>query len=178
MKVRLVSTVEDADSIIVSARDSAERALARLRAFPEDASQALHALWSMKVAPIGCDPLDAEQPLNLIEQLNQTFTYIASARAAKILLSLHPDATPFTLNLGTAGGSDIVSESGAGVAAEVFAAVTTKSNGKLAKDMEKVRKSSKFHKYVFFMCPGYETGRQQQLEKHFGVQIWAVGEKM
>ena len=49
---------------------------------------ALHALWALKVQKTGCNPLDAESPLNLIEQLNQTFTYLASAKEA--LIYSHP----------------------------------------------------------------------------------------
>lgn len=82
----------------------------------------------MKFSPVGCDPLDADTPLNLIEQINQTFTYLASAKAVKLLLQLHPELAPFTVNLGTSPGSDIESRTGAALAAEVFAAVNTSNN--------------------------------------------------
>jgi hypothetical protein len=174
MKVRLIASTADADLIIDAASSSADKALAQLRSLPSEA-EGLKALWSMKVQRTGCDPLNSEVPLNLIEQLNQTFTYIASARAAKLLLSLHPESAPFTLSLGTASGHDIQSDRGEGVAAEVFAAVSTASNRKLVKDTERIRRSSARFKYVFFMCPGYVEGRQRQLEKHPDVEIWSVG---
>ena len=129
----------------------------------------------MKIASVGCDPLDANSPLNLIEQLNQTFTYIASVRAAKILFAHHPEAAPFTLNLGNVAGFDIESKRNGGVAAEVFAAVNPSNNQKLAKDLKKMGTSSAQHRYVFFMCPGYLEGHQKKLEKVPGVKVWSVG---
>lgn len=38
-------------------------------------------------------------------------------------------------------------------------------------------KTSAKLKYVFFMCPGYEEGRQHKLEEE-GVQVWSVGEAL
>lgn len=61
-------------------------------------------LMDMKFGEVGCDPLKKERSLNIIEQLNQTFTYLASLLAVESLLDKHPKAMPFTLNLGTAGG--------------------------------------------------------------------------
>lgn len=174
MKVRMIAHAADADAIISLAASSADSALAQLRSLPSEI-EGLNALWSMKVQRIGFDPLNSEVPLNLIEQLNQTFTYIASARAAKLLLTLHPESAPFRLNLGTAAGYDIQSDGSEVVAAEVFSAVSTASNRKLVKDTERIRRSTARFKYVFFMCPGYTAGRQPQLEKHPDVEIWSVG---
>lgn len=128
----------------------------------------------MKVAAVGCNPLDAESPLNLIEQINQTFTYLASARAVRILLAERPADAPYKLNLGTTPGSDIESTNGR-VAAEVFAAVNTSNNRKLAKDIAKVRATAADAKYVFFMCPGISQGRQGELETTSEIKIWSVG---
>ena len=128
----------------------------------------------MKFSPVGCDPLNSESPLNLIEQINQTFTYLASAKAVMRLLELHPALAPFTVNLGTSPGSDIESACGS-LAAEVFAAVNTSNNRKLARDRAKVSQTNAQFKYVFFMCPGYEPGRQPQSEREAGVEVWSVG---
>ncbi len=127
----------------------------------------------MKFTNIGCDPLDAERPLNLIEQINQTFTYLASAKAVEHLVRLHPTLAPFTLRLGTSPGSDIESRCGS-VAAEVFAAVNVSNNRKLMKDRAKVSRVSAQFRYVFFMCPGYGAGRQTKLEREPGVEVWSV----
>ena len=173
MKVRAIRTIAEVDDLVTSVTRSAERALSQLARSAAE-NRGLQALWSMKFSPVGCDPLDADSPLNLIEQVNQTFTYLASAKAVKLLLELHPELAPFTVNLGTSPGSDIESESGT-LAAEVFAAVNTSNNKKLAKDRNKVSQTGAQLKYVFFMCPGYEAGRQRKLEREVGVEIWAVG---
>lgn len=173
MKVRVVATPDQANAIREPVAAAATKALANLRR-ATSGTDALRVLWQMKVTKAGCDPLDADSPLNLIEQLNQTFTYIASARAVKILLKEHPTEAPFTLNLGTNSGSDIESRNGR-LAAEVFAAVNTSNNRKLAKDMKKVAANPAPLKYVFFMCHGYAEGRQPQLEKTSGVKVWSVG---
>lgn len=112
--------------------------------------------------------------MNLIEQLNQTFTCIASARAAKVLLAMHPELAPFQLNLGTSPGPDIESRSGEGISAEVFAAVTPGNNRKLNRDIQKVQDSDAAWKCVFFMCPGYAEGSQPLLSRN-GVTVWSLG---
>lgn len=174
MKRRLISTEQEATDLEQAVVRSAGKALQQIAAL-HGSSEALYALWAMKFRPLGRDPLDSEAPLNIIEQINQTFTYIASARAAKTLLKLHPEFAPLALNLGNVGGTDIESAHGNGVACEVFAAVNTSNNRKLAKDIAKVSKSDAHNKYVFFMCPGISAGRQATLERIDGVQVWSVG---
>lgn len=173
MKIKVIATPEEADALESSVTASAARVLQNIQD-AANGSDAIKVLWQMKVAAFGCNPLDAESPLNLIEQLNQTFTYIASARAVKELLAEHPADAPFKLNLGTTAGSDIESHNGR-VAAEVFAAVNTSNNRKLAKDIEKVRATEASIKYVFFMCPGIARGRQPRLEKDAEVRVWSIG---
>ncbi len=174
MKQRSIGSIEEANALEQAVVRSADKALLQLFEL-RTPQNALKTLWEMKFRPVGCDPLDSDSPLNLIEQLNQSFTYIASARATKILLGLHPEFAPFTLNLGTAGGSDIESTQSGVLACEVFAAVNTSNNQKLNKDLAKVAATSAEHKYVFFMCPGIETGRQLKLERVPGVKVWSVG---
>lgn len=132
-------------------------------------------LINMKFGEIGCDPLKKERSLNIIEQLNQTFTYLASLLAVESLLDKHPKAIPFTLNLGTAGGADIQSTGDGGIVAEVFSATNPRNNKKLTKDVQKVsRIKESAHKYVFFMCPGYAEGRQDSILEYPDVTIWAL----
>lgn len=126
----------------------------------------------MKFGGIGYDPLDPDRELNLIEQINQSFTYLASFYALEVLFSSHLDLAPFKLNLGTAPGSDIESECGQ-LAAEVFASVTPTNNQKLKKDVDKVSKTDASFKYAFFTCPGFEPGRQTRFERN-GVVVWAL----
>jgi hypothetical protein len=111
--------------------------------------QVLHA---MKFDQIGCDPLDEKCPWNFIEQLNQTFTYLVTLQGAAHLMRRHPEAAPFTLNLGTSSGPDICSADGT-IAAEAFAATSPKSNDKLNKDILRLRKTNARFKFVFFYCP-------------------------
>lgn len=174
MKTRVVYTLEEADALHAALSISANRALEQLgRQLQENSS--LHVLANIKFRRIGCDPLDIERPLNLIEQVNQTFTYMASVRAVKKLMELHPTLAPFTLKLGTASGADIESHCGA-LSAEVFAAVSPSSNRKLANDVKKVSQTSARFKYVFFMCSDIGPGRQPKLERGLGVEIWSVGD--
>jgi hypothetical protein len=176
MKVRVIRTAEEVQELVIAVTRSAERALTEL-AKSAEARHGLDAFWYMKFAPVGCDPLNSESPLNLIEQINQTFTYLASAKAVQQLLELHPTLAPFTVNLGTSPGSDIESACGS-LAAEVFAAVNTSNNRKLARDRAKVSQTKARFKYVFFMCPGYGPGRQPKLEREVGVEVWSVGGKL
>lgn len=126
----------------------------------------------MKFGGIGFDPLNSNRALNIIEQINQSFTYLASFYALEVLFTEHPELAPFRLNLGTAPGSDIESECGE-LAAEVFAAVAPTSNQKLKKDINKVLESNAKLKFVFFICPNFELGRQPQFERD-DVIVWAL----
>lgn len=126
----------------------------------------------MKFGGVGYDPLNPDRELNLIEQINQSFTYLASFYALEVLFSSHSNLAPFKLNLGTAPGSDIESVCGQ-LAAEVFASVTPTNNQKLRKDIDKVSKTDAAFKYAFFMCPGFELGRQTKFENN-GVLVWAL----
>ncbi|MFA6921139.1 MAG: hypothetical protein WC216_04800 [Gallionella sp.] len=132
-------------------------------------------LFRLKFEEVGCDPLSCSRPLNLIEQLNQTFTYRASFSGAEFLFERHPEVQRLVLNLGTSGGSDIETTEGGGIAAEVFAAVTPQNNGKLAADIEKVSKSSAKHRYVLFMSPEHEAGPYMGRSKAPGVTVWSLG---
>ncbi len=133
-------------TIIVSSIDDARRLEAKVIRSGLTAAQKLRellaredgigALRRIKFDSVGCDPLDEERHLNLIEQINQSFTYLVSFRAVERLFHDHPRAAPYRLNLGTQAGSDVESIDGA-VAAEVFAAVSPDNNRKLERDIEK-----------------------------------------
>jgi hypothetical protein len=47
-------------------------------------------LRQMKFQAVGYRPIDG-RPLNLVEQINQTWTYLVALAAAKQLLALHPE---------------------------------------------------------------------------------------
>lgn len=140
-----------------------------------DAKDALEFLYQLKFNPVGCDPLSQSRELNVIEQLNQTFTYLASFNGAEFLFSRHPTVQILMLNLGTAAGSDIETPEDGGIAAEVFAAVTPRNNGKLTKDVKKVSRAKATHRYVLFMSPECEAGRYPVASNPEGVIVWSLG---
>jgi len=110
----------------------------------------------LRFEEIGCDPLDPNRPLNFIEQLNQTSSYLVSFGATAYLLKHHGASAPFTLRLGPIRGYDITSADGQ-VVAETFAAVSPDSNQKLKQDTSRVKESNAEHKYVFYYCPGFPS---------------------
>jgi hypothetical protein len=158
---------------IAKLRDSAHLSQMRIQDISETRND-LDFLERIKFEPIGLDPLDTQRPLNLIEQINQTFTYLASFKAAEILFQQHRKLPSLVLNLGTTSGSDIESEFNGGIAAEVFAATKPSSNQKLKKDIAKVHATGAAFQYVFFMCPSIKSGPYPVKDEHV-VQVWSLG---
>ena len=148
MKVMDVTSVAEARSLEARILGSAVRACEELLTIIS-AEPGMPALRRIKFEAVGYDPLDEQRRLNLIEQVNQSLTYLVSLRAVEFLLREHPDRAAFRLNLGTAGGWDVESTDGT-VVAEVFAAVTPDNNEKLRKDVKKVAESEAPHRYVFY----------------------------
>lgn len=170
--------------IVLKNKEEIERHIESLRLSAEESqfkideisshSNPLEFLRQIKFEKLGFDPLDAERPLNFIEQVNQTFTYFASFKAAGYLFDRHKGIDSLTLNLGTRSGSDIESSFDGGIAAEVFAAVHPNNNKKLQKDIEKVSLVEAQYKYVFFICPDIEEG-QYFVNHGNGVVVWSLG---
>lgn len=73
MKTPIFYSEPEVDNFIAVITRSAEATKARLAEL--QAEQGLKFLWKLKFEKAGCDPLDSKRELNLIEQLNQTFTY-------------------------------------------------------------------------------------------------------
>jgi hypothetical protein len=156
--------------------ESAKVTQRRLKNLLNESDSGIHFLHSLKFLPVGCNPLNLRD-LNLIEQLNQTFTYLSSFKAAEYLWAEHPNEDSFTVNLGTAGGYDVHNDEKT-IVAEVFATVTPKNNKKLKNDVLKVHGSDAKHKYVFFYCPGFETGEIKHLEGYEDVKIISLNLKL
>src|SRR5260221_14498175 len=78
--------------------DGAARTATWLRDFDGEPMSLLRAL---RFDTVGHDPMIGE-PLNAVEQLNQTFTILVTLRAIMRLIALHPQARGFRLELGTA----------------------------------------------------------------------------
>ncbi len=104
----VVNTPQDIDRHLVAVRSAASKTRDWLVAHDGDPMDLLR---SMKFDTIGFHPMDA-QPLNVIEQINQTFTYAVALAAARQLLILHPDAGGFRLAPGAHASLplDIMSE--------------------------------------------------------------------
>ena len=99
-----------------------------------------------------CNPLKSATPLNFIEQLNQSYTYLISLKAAAYLFAQFPALGSLNLNLGTTNGADIETGSGSSpsIVAETFAATHANSNRKLQKDIKKVCDYTAVHYFVFY----------------------------
>jgi hypothetical protein len=151
MKRQTITSFEDLRRLelqILSSVDATSAALKRLL----DAEAPLAAFARLKFTEAGHDPLNIHRPLNFIEQINQTFTYLASVEAARWLLSHHPDCAPLILNLGTLSGFDIESQCGH-FKAETFAVTHPGSNDKLRKDVAKMQTTVAAHRFVFYISP-------------------------
>lgn len=144
----------------------------KLNTLSSDPFDALHTL---KFEKYGYHPLKRYE-LNLIEQLNQTFTVMASLATARHLIEWFPQCGGLRLNLGTASGRDIESIHQNEVEAEVFAAVHPNNAGKLKKDVKRLEESQAANRYVFFYAPTYSPDRQRSLEQSGSiVRVWALG---
>lgn len=166
-----ISTQADVDHQISLIDASATRTRAWLLQHPGSGIELLRAL---KFETVGYHPVE-DRPLNAIEQINQTWTYLVALLATRQLLTMHPDAGGFRVAPGAHMSLplDIMSVKPGLVGAETFAATHPRSNNKIAKDLQKLALASEAHRYVFMMCPGLKAGRHLNLELH-GVQVWAV----
>lgn len=169
-----VTSSEDLANRIAAICRSASKAIKKIRPLLGD-DDPLDVLKTLRFTQAGCDPLDPNRDLNLIEQLNQTFTYLATFRAAERLFETYGPNLRLTLNLGTQPGADIETDAYGGIAAEVFAAVKPDNNKKLKKDLKKVSQASANHKYVFFACPGHQPGEEDEDSDYPGVKIISLG---
>ena len=82
-----VRTIGDVEQHLAAIRASAARAQSWIAA---QAGDPLDLLRRMKFEPVGFHPIE-DRPLNVIEQINQTWTYAVALSAARVLLELHPE---------------------------------------------------------------------------------------
>lgn len=166
----IIRSVADTEAMRAQILSSAARSSDWLRSF---VGHPLELLRALRFHTVGHDPLTGE-PLNLVEQINQTFTILANLRAVEQLLEMHPEAGGYRLALATSSGRDIESVDPGLVAAEVFSATHPSSNQKLKKDIASLSTDPARHRYVFFAAPGYARGRHQALETSRGVEVYCV----
>jgi hypothetical protein len=170
-----VTSVDDLDALVNSIRSSAQRTVRRLKEVMASETEGLQVLRLMKFSGVGHHPTE-DRPLNIIEQINQTFTYLASADAARWVLQHHPEVKGLRLNLGTHRGFDLESLEPNMVVAEVFAATHPHSNDKVRKDVRRLVEQAPEipHRYVFFSCPEFKTLSRQSAFERDGVQVWSL----
>jgi hypothetical protein len=166
----VIRSVNEAEVLRAHVLSAAERTAVWLHGFT---GSPLELLTALRFQTVGHDPLTGEA-LNVIEQINQTFTILVSLRAVEQLIEMHPEANGFRLALATSSGRDIESVEPDLVAAEAFSATHPASNQKLKKDIVRLASGPARHRYVFFAAPKYASGRQPHLETVPGVEVHCV----
>ena len=168
----VVHSVNDADRLMDAVRASAARMHDWIAAQTGDP---LAMLKRMKFDPVGFHPIEGYK-LNLVEQINQTWTYTVAIAAARQLLLLHPAAGGFRLAPGAHASQplDIMSVVDGLVGAETFAAVHPSNNGKLDADLTKLAGRPEVHRYAFFMSPAYPGNERHPKLERDSVQVWSV----
>jgi hypothetical protein len=168
----LVRTMEDIDRYL----GLISQAAAKVRDwFAAQTGDPLDMLRQMKFETVGFHPIEGHA-LNLVEQINQTWTYTVALAAARQLLVLHPEAGGYQLAPGAYASAplDIMSEAKGLVGAETFAAVDPRNNRKLALDLDKMAARCEQHRYVFFFSPKFVGARRLTQFERDGVQVWSV----
>lgn len=168
----IVHSAAEAEERIATLEDSASRVVKWVSAFD---GHPLDLIRRMKFDLVGFHPITGS-PLNVIEQVNQTWTYVAALLAARKLFVLHPDAGGFHLAPGAHASQplDIMSEVEGLVGGETFAAVKPQNNRKLANDLEKLIRRPEKHRYVFFMSPAFRGTKRLERFERGGVEVWSV----
>jgi hypothetical protein len=168
----LVRTHEEIDHHLGEVAAAAEALAVHLRRADR---LPLDLLRALKFEAIGRHPIDGHA-LNAVEQVNQTWTYLAALHATRKLLEWHPEAEGFSLAPGAhaAQDLDIMSVVPGLVGAETFAAVHPRNNNKLKADLRKLATRPEQHRYVFFVSPAFpDTCRQVALETD-SVRVWSL----
>lgn len=140
-----------------------------------NAEHSLPWLTELRFGKLGIHPLDGH-PLNFIEQINQTFTYLVSLAGVDVLLTRHPDAGGFLIAPGAHASLplDIMSQKAGVIGAECFAAVDPTNNNKINRDLEKLRARTERYRYIFFSSPRHQRTEPQDLLSRDGIEVWSV----
>jgi len=143
----------------------------------ENEPDGLQVLKFVRFKDIGQHPSN-DAKLNIIEQANLTFAYLAKFEAARWLFARHSEllGKGIELNLASQSGFDIESVEPDFLAAEVFSSSHPKMNNKLGQDLRHLAQSASGvrHRYVFFSCPEFAYGRRQELEDSAGIEVWSL----
>jgi hypothetical protein len=168
----LIRSLEDIDRHLDKIRKAAADTQAWIAA---QTGNPLDLLRRMKFETIGFHPIEGHA-LNLVEQINQTWSYLVALAAVRQLLVLHPDIGGYRLAPGAHASIplDIMSEVEGIVGGETFAAVDPRNNDKLAMDLAKMAMRQEEFRYVFFMSPRFPGSRRLAQFERDAVQVWSV----
>lgn len=168
----VISSIEDVDQQLARVSQAAKCLQDWIASHQGDG---LDLLRSLKFNAVGFHPTEGHE-LNVIEQVNQTWTFVVALEATRKLLEHHPEAGGFTLAPGAhaAQALDIMSMEPGFIGAETFAAVDPRNNRKLQRDMKKLAARTELHRYIFFMSPLYPETRHQEALGRDGIQVWSV----
>ena len=168
----LITSEKEVDELVEQVQLAARHLQVRLLGVGGDGLDLLRVL---KFNPVGRHPL-VDRPLNAIEQVNQTWTYLVAFAAVRQLLALHPDAGGFRIAPGAhaAQALDVMSVQEGLVGAETFAAVDPANNQKLKADLAKLAQRGEQHRYVFFKSPKYPGNQRVTALEQDGIQVWSV----
>jgi hypothetical protein len=172
----LVKNHKEVEKQVQLVRTSAERTAHAMRMLLANEPEGLQVLKFVKFKEIGHHPVD-DSKLNILEQANLTFAYLAKFEAARWLFTKHSELLDkgLELNLTSQSGFDIKSIEPDLLAAEVFSSSHPKLNNKLGQDIRNLaqRAAGVRHRYVFFSCPDFAYGRCQELEESSGIEVWS-----
>jgi hypothetical protein len=179
----LKASREDRDKVLIQSVEDVDLYISRIRKAAADAqawmtSQAgdpLDFLRRIKFEMVGFHPVDG-RALNVVEQINQTWTYVVALAATRHLLDLHPDAGGYRLAPGATASLplDIMSQADGLVGAETFAAVDPRNNTKLAKDLTKMAARPERNRDICVMSPRFPGIKRLTQFERDGVQVWSV----
>lgn len=112
--------------------------------------EGLDALRLMKFTKCGGDPFTGEH-LNLVEQINQTFTYLVCLEAVRVLMERHPDKdAQYVVSFGSKNGFNVMTRDG-GIVCDCFAAARPDLHGQLIREVRKVNGcAGARYKYVVY----------------------------
>ena len=173
----LIKNHKDVEKQVHQVRLAAERTAQGLRVLMANEPEALQIIRFIKFKEIGHHPAD-DVKINILEQAQLTFNYLAKFEASRWLLTQHPElrVKGLELNLSSQSGFDIESVEADFLAAEVFSSRHPKLNNKLGQDIRHLAQHAAgvAHRYVFFTSPAFAYGRCEELESTPGVQVWSL----
>lgn len=167
-----VCNTSDIDRYMDQVRDAAARIQKWIAGQDGDT---LLLMRRMKFETGGFHPI-LGHPLNIIEQINQTWTFVVALCAARHLLQMHPEAGGYLLAPGAHAAIelDIMSKEPGLVGAETFAAVNPSNNKKLKTDLLKLAARTERHRYIFFISPRFPGFQRLPQFEQDGIHVWSV----